>query len=163
MAGRDTTTTRGRGRPRSKHEVKFLIVGYGNTLRSDDAAGPLVVEEIQRQHLPGVTTLVCPLLTPELAEPVSRAATVVFVDASIEPNREVRVRPIQPADSSRILAHAANPQTLLAISRDIFGHMPRAWCLTIPVEDLELGENLSKLARQGVRKAVKLITGMIAG
>lgn len=132
----------------------LLVVGYGNTLRNDDGVGPRAAEEIARLHLPGVTAVACPLLTPELADPVSRADCVVFVDASVEASPEVRFRPLQPADSSRILAHAADPATLLALARDVFGHAPRAWWLTIPVTDLGVGESLSDRARSGLRVAV---------
>jgi hydrogenase maturation protease len=140
---------------------KLLVIGYGNTLRNDDAVGPLVVEEIERLHLPGVTTLVCPLLTPELAEPVSQADQVVFVDASIEPARDVQLRELAAAGSSRILAHSANPQTVLALARDLFGHAPQTWCLSIPVENLELGEELTALARAGMRSAVETIIRLV--
>jgi len=135
----------------------FLVIGYGNTLRRDDGVGPRVAESIAALGWPEVEALACALLTPELAEPVARAGTVVFVDASVEAPRQVQLRRLEPADSSRILAHAADPRTLLALARDVFGHVPRAWWLTIPIEDLGIGEELSRLARRGVEIAVQEI------
>jgi len=142
---------------------KLLVIGYGNTLRKDDGVGPLAASELETLHLPGVNTLVCPLLTPELAEPVSRSDEVIFIDASVEPARDVQLRRVAPADSSRVLAHAANPQILLALARDVFGRVPKAWCLTIPVEDLGLGESLSATARANLRSAVEMVVQMRAG
>ena len=135
----------------------FLVIGYGNTLRRDDGVGPRVAESIARLGLPGVQALACALLTPELAEPVARAGAVVFVDASVEAPRRVQLRRLEPADSSRILAHAADPRTLLALARDVFGRVPQAWWLTIPIEDLGIGEELSLLARRGLELAVQEI------
>jgi len=136
---------------------KILVLGYGNTLRSDDGVGPLVAETIAGLQLPGVETLVAGLLTPELADPISRAGTVVFVDAAVDAPREAQLRPCAPAESSQIMAHAADPKTMLALARDVFGHTPQAYLLTIPVENLAIGEELTPFAREGMARAVELI------
>ena len=60
-----------------------------------------------------------------------------------------------PSDSSQVVAHAANAATLLALARDVFGHAPEAWLLTIPVADVGLGEDLSPLAHSGFDQAVQ--------
>lgn len=138
----------------------LLIIGYGNTLRSDDGVGPKVVENIAALNLPGTQTLSCPLLTPELADPISRADLVVFVDAAVDAPREVQLRPLAPADSSQIMAHAADPRTLLALARDLFGHAPTAWWLTIPVENLGIGEQFSALAQRGLVVAIDRIKSL---
>jgi len=135
----------------------LLVVGYGNTLRRDDGVGPKVAEAVAALGLPGVRALACPLLTPELAEAVSRAGVVIFVDAAVDAPREVQMRRLEPAASSQIMAHAASPGTLLALARDVFGHAPEAWWLTIPVEELGIGEELSALAQGGFEGAVAKI------
>ncbi|HWX23141.1 MAG TPA: hydrogenase maturation protease [Candidatus Binatia bacterium] len=141
----------------------LLVIGYGNTLRSDDGVGPRVAEAVARLNLPGVGTLSCGLLTPELAEPISRADKVIFVDAAVDAPREVQLRALTPADSSQIMAHAADPRTLLALARDVFGHAPQAWWLTIPVENIGVGENLSPFARRGFSEALREIKKLAPG
>jgi hydrogenase maturation protease len=141
----------------------MLVIGYGNTLRSDDGVGPRIVEAIAALNLPGVQTLVCGLLTPELADPISCADRVVFVDAAVDTPREVSLRPLVPAESSQILAHAADPRTLLALARDVFGRVPPAWWLTVPIENLGIGEELSPLALRGARLAVEEIRKLARG
>ncbi len=138
----------------------WLIIGYGNSLRGDDGVGPRVAELVGALGLPGLATLACDLLTPELADPISRAGSVVFVDASLEVPRVVRLRQITPAESSQILAHAADPRTMLALARDVFGHAPEAWWLTIPAENLAVGSELTELARRGTEEAVERIKGL---
>src|ERR1039458_9151480 len=132
----------------------LLVIGYGNTLRRDDGAGPKVADAVAALALPGVRSLACPLLTPELADPISRARVAIFVDAAVDAPREVQLRMLAPADTSQIMAHAASPATLLALARDVFGHAPEAWWLTIPAEDLGIGEELSPLAQRGLEIAV---------
>jgi hydrogenase maturation protease len=131
---------------------RLLVIGYGNTLRSDDGAGPRVAEALEQMNLSGVRTLSCPLLGPELAEPVSQAERVVFVDAALNTN-ELELQPLAPADSSQLMAHAAEPATVLALARDVFGHAPQAWLLTLPVENMEIGEKLSATTERAVAMA----------
>jgi hydrogenase maturation protease len=135
----------------------LLVLGYGNTLRRDDGVGPKVADAIAALDLPGVKTLACPLLTPELADPISQAQTVVFVDASVDAPREAQLHKLAPAATSQVMAHAANPATMLALARDVFGHAPTAWLLTIPAEDLGIGEDFSPLAERGISAAINLI------
>lgn len=141
----------------------WLVLGYGNTLRSDDGVGPKVAHALAELRLPGVETLACDLLTPELADPISRADRVVFVDAAVDAPREVQLRKLAPAESSQIMAHAADPRTMLALARDVFGHAPEAWWLTIPVENLGIGEDLTPFAQQGFALAVEKIRSITAG
>ena len=155
----------------------FLVIGYGNTLRGDDGVGPRVAEAVEKLNLPGMRTLTCQQLSPEYADPVSRAHTVVFVDAEIvqgsefkvpsswTPNPEpstlncelIRLRRLEPGESSQLMAHAADPRTLLALARDVFGHAPQAWWLTIPAVKLDFSEILTPEAQRGFAEAVKKI------
>jgi hydrogenase maturation protease len=120
--------------------MSTLIIGYGNTLRGDDGVGPRVAETVAGLQLPGVHTLVCPQLSPEHAEPMARARMVIFVDAAVDAPREMQRRRLEPAETTQLMAHAADPRTLLALARDVFGRAPEAWLLTIPVETLEFSE-----------------------
>jgi hydrogenase maturation protease len=135
----------------------LLIIGYGNTLRTDDGVGPKVADAVEALALAGVRTLACPLLTPELAEPISKAGVVIFVDAAVDAPLEVLRRKLEPAANSQVMAHAASPPTLLALARDVFGHAPEAWLLSIPVTSLGVGEKLSSLAQRGFDLAMAQI------
>ena len=135
-------------------ETEVLVIGYGNTLRGDDGVGPRVAEAVGKLHLPGVRTLTCPLLTPELADLVSRAGKVIFVDAAVDAPKTVQWRELQPNETSQLLAHAADPRTLLALARDVFGRAPRAWWLTIPAVDLGFREGFSSEVQRRFGAAV---------
>jgi hydrogenase maturation protease len=142
---------------RQEPPAELLVIGYGNTLRRDDGVGPKVAEAVAALNLPGVRTLACPLLTPELAEALAQARLVIFVDAAVDTPQGVQLRQLTPADSSQIMAHAAGPATMLALARDVFGHAPEAWWLTIPVKDLGIGEEFSPLAQRGFETAMQEI------
>jgi hydrogenase maturation protease len=135
-----------------------LIIGYGSTLRGDDGVGPRVAELIERQAWRSVEALPCHQLTPELADPISRAQAVVFVDASLEQGIEgVRMEVVEAAPAHQVMVHTASPATLLHLARSVFGHCPPAWLVSIPVSEMGIGEQLSPMAERGVTEAVAKI------
>ena len=166
----------------TKIETELLVIGYGNSLRRDDGVGPRVAEAIEELQLPGVRTLVCQLLTPEFADPIARARRVIFVDAEIvqgsgfkvqssgisnpKPatlNAElIRWRKLEPGETSQLMAHAADPRTMLALARDVFGHAPEAWWLTIPAIHLGFGVDYSPESEAGFHTAVVEIKKLVS-
>jgi len=135
----------------------LLVIGYGNTLRGDDGVGPRVAEAVAALNLPGVQTLTCQQLSPEHAAPISLAQTVIFVDAAVDAAGEVQFRRLAPSDTAQLMAHAADPRTMLALSRDVFGHIPQAWWLTIPAVKTDFCEQLTPEAQRGFTEAVEKI------
>lgn len=141
---------------------KLLLIGCGNTLRRDDGVGVETAETIARLNLPGVNVIARHQLVPELAAPISEADAVVFVDADASGRTKTRLSPLKPAAAGRILAHAADPDSLLALSEQLFGRCPKAWILAIPVEDLGFGFGLSPRSERRLRAAVELIRELAA-
>jgi hydrogenase maturation protease len=119
-----------------------LIIGYGNPLRRDDAVGFLAAERLSRTIAdPSVTILPVHQLTPELAEPVSRALRVIFIDACVGPEPgEIRERPIRPtpqpdASAASAFSHHASPEALLAAALALYGHAPEAGLFSVAGSD----------------------------
>jgi len=135
----------------------LLIIGYGNTLRSDDGVGPRLVEAVGTLRLPHVKTLICQQLSPEHSGAVSMAGAVIFVDAAVDEPRVVQLRELKPGPAAQLFAHAADPRTLLAFARDVFGQAPQAWWLTIPAVNLEFGEQLTPTTDAGYQEALEQI------
>jgi len=143
-------------------ETEILVIGYGNTLRGDDGVGPRVAEAVGKLRLPGVRTLICALLTPELADPISRTKKVIFVDAAVDASKEVQWRELEPHETSQLMAHAADPRTMLALARDVFGRVPEAWWLTIPAVDLGFREDFSPAVQRDFAAALKKVQAFCA-
>jgi hydrogenase maturation protease len=136
---------------------RLLVIGYGNELRGDDGVGPAAAARTGELGLPGVEILTVHQLVPELADPISRAATVVFVDASVEELEDVQMRELQPLEDVQVSAHSSDPRGLLTLARDLFDRAPAAWMISIPVSDFSFGEQLSRQAQDGVEKAVQMV------
>ncbi len=144
--------------PEATIDTELLVIGYGNTLRQDDSVGPRVAERIEALHLPGVRTLICDQLSPEHAESLAHARVAVFVDAVRGAPRHVRLQPVKPGATTQLMAHAAEPNTMLALARDVYGRAPQAWLLPIPALRMGFGQNLSVTASRGVDAAIQTIT-----
>ena len=143
-------------------DAELLVIGYGNSLRRDDGVGPRVAEAVEALQLPGVRTLICQLLTPEYADPIARARRVIFVDAAVDKTDGIHFRALEPGETSQLMAHAADPRTMLALARDVFGHAPVAWWLTIPAIHLGFGTDYSPEAEAGFHAAVAEIKKLVA-
>ena len=135
----------------------FLVIGYGNELRSDDGVGPKVAAAVAGMQLPGVHAIACHQLTPELAEPIAAARAVIFVDAAHDLGSGAQVRAIEPLTTAQVSAHTSGPQSLLALARELFGHCPPAWMISIPAVVFDFGEQLSPQAQQGLAVAIEEI------
>ena len=143
-------------------EAELIVIGYGNNLRRDDGVGPRVAEAVEALQLPGVRTLSCQLLTPEYADPIARARRVIFVDAAVDKTDGVQFRKLEPGETSQLMAHSADPRTMLALARDVFGYAPEAWWLTIPAVHLGFGTDYSSAAEAGFHTAVAEIKKLVA-
>jgi hydrogenase maturation protease len=159
---------------------RVLVIGYGNTLRRDDAVGVRTAESL-RAH-PGfgdVDVLAVHQLTPELALDISAASLVVFIDADVlaEPG-SVQVQPLTPmtaqapADQASAAQTSAGPgasshhvgaSELLALANTLTGSAPRALSVAIGVADLEMGDGLSPEVEALLPTVVEIVTQLVAG
>ena len=140
----------------------LLVIGYGNPIREDDAAGPLVAGQVEALGLPGVRTLTCHQLLPEMAEEIANALAVVFVDAAATPALEVRLQPLSADPSAQLMTHAPGPAKLLALAREVCGEAPPAWLLTIPARSFGYADVPTPTVQQGIDEAVRTIRMLAA-
>jgi hydrogenase maturation protease len=133
---------------------EIVIVGFGSSLRGDDAAGP---EAARRLAARGFHAIAVHQLTPELAEPLAAAREAWFLDA------DVRVAPgevaIAPIDESVAgpLEHHATPASLLRLSREAFGAVPKAWLAGMGGANFDLSDRLSPAAEAAIETVIRRI------
>ena len=132
-----------------------LVIAWGNPLREDDAVAWHVLEALRRlqprQSLPALHLRHAQQLTPEMAECVSRAVGVVFVDARRDGTPgEVRCDAIAPSAGPDPLGHSLRPEALLLYAEQLYGRAPRAVVLSIAGERFGMGEALSPVVRRAI-------------
>ena len=144
--------------------MNFLVVGYGNTLRSDDGAGQRVAEKIAQWELPQVRSLAVHQLTPELAEDIAQTDTVIFVDA-VATNSEnptlVKIQKLEAEDNHTSLGHSCNPRSLLSFTQILYGKAIKAYWILIPAVNFDFGEEFSSVTQKGIEIALQKIKQII--
>ncbi len=139
----------------------FLVIGYGNELRGDDAAGPQVARRIAAWGRPEIDGIAVHQLTPELAPALRDTEMVVFVDACAESEeREVCLRRLEAGPGAG-RGHTSDPRWLLALTEAVYGRRPEAWLVTIPAADFELGDRLSATTQAGMSAALWQINRLV--
>ena len=139
-----------------------LVIGYGNELRGDDAAGPRVATAVESLGLEDVRVLVRHQLAPEISEDIARSRAVIFVDASVDPARAgVTITPLSPSPSSTPQAHVSDPRSLMNLAQTLFGRCPPAWLVTVPARNLGFGAEFSPETLEDVQAAVRQIEKLI--
>jgi hydrogenase maturation protease len=132
-----------------------IIIGYGNTLCSDDGVGYRAAElltgrdEIKRY----AEVIPCDQLTPEMAEKVCRARLVIFIDAdSTLPEGEISCRNITPAlEAHSNISHNFSPEQFLGFTSAFCEGAPeKAIMFSIGASSFDLGEELTPVVKAGL-------------
>jgi hydrogenase maturation protease len=147
----------------STDDPDLLIIGYGNTLRSDDGIGQKVAQEVETWCDPQVRSLYVHQLTPELSADMAIAKTVIFVDAvkMDEQFREIELRKVTSLNTEKGFTHHSSPQSLLYLTQQLYSQSPTVWLLLIPVINFDFGEEFSAIAKQNLEIALHQIKAFI--
>lgn len=126
---------------------KVVVVGYGNPLRSDDSLGWHATEQLQKLVTDDSVEFVeCQQLGPELADKISNAERVIFIDASTNgvagSMHCEKVVPAAPKSAS--MTHHMDPAALLACAQTLYRKTPEAMLVTVTGECFGYGKNLSQ-------------------
>jgi len=141
--------------------TKVLVIGFGNTLRGDDAVGIHAAELVATRH-PEIECVCVHQLVPELAEQVASCSLVFFIDAQQGCSRpEARlITPGTETDQPR--THFISPESLLALSRQLYQHTPaKTYVVGIPASEFEFSEKLSPGTEIALHACVDLVDRMI--
>lgn len=98
--------------------------------------------------------------TPELAEDVASADSVVFIDCSFESAAgSLRLDDVSASSGeSGPATHTVSAPELLALARDLYGSMPpRALLLTVGAGSTELGEEFSPPVKDALVSACQML------
>ena len=147
--------------------IRALILACGNSLRGDDAAALHVAREL-RSGLCEPEAKIHSLTqwTPELAESISEADVVIFVDASaVLPPGAVQTRKVLPIpDAPGSFSHRSSPAGLLALAKRLYEVIPsRAFLITVGAQSFQLSEQLSEPVQRAIPEVLEQIKAILSG
>jgi hydrogenase maturation protease len=146
----------------SSSKARCLILACGNTLRGDDGVGLWLAEWAEQRFSaqPGVRVIADHQWTPELAEDVARAHSVLFIDCSLDSDPgSLHLTPVAPTPGGpEHSTHHLKAAELLALGRELYHSQPReALQLTIGAGSTELGEAFSPAVTAALPEACRMI------
>ncbi|MBL7858817.1 MAG: hypothetical protein JNM57_14100 [Cyclobacteriaceae bacterium] len=141
--------------------TKILLIGIGNSGRSDDALG--------WKFLDTFDAFPCWFdfeyryqLQVEDAELISRYKKVIFVDASREVIKDgASLHACIPTPSASFTTHKLDPGTVLWLARELYTAQTEAYVMAIAGTEWELHHGLSTIARTNLQKALSLFLDFI--
>jgi hydrogenase maturation protease len=140
------------------------VIGFGNTLRRDDAVGYQIAQQAERLWSPRIRAIALQQLTPEVVAELAQADRAIFVDArpavSSLPVCAEAIEPLEQGSAS--LVHAVTPRFVLGLCKALYGRCPRSWMIAVPAADFQFGEGLSAIAREGIPQALAVIEMLTA-
>ena len=139
---------------------RVLVIGWGNPARGDDGLAWHALEHLAAGPMEkNVTVILRHQLTFELAEQVSRAKRVLFVDAGVQdPPGRIRCRRLGPGGcETSAFSHHLTPAALLALTQTLFGRCPEAFSLSIGGVDFAFSEALSPQVRSSLPRLLDCI------
>ena len=138
----------------SKEETKdILIIGIGNSGRSDDGLGWLVLDYIKKNCL-DAALLYRYQLQIEDAELLSHYQTVIFVDATKEVTENgFFFKACHPNNGFGLTSHMLDPETILWLENQLYKTRPTTYILGIEGEKWKLSLEPSKVGLENLSRA----------
>lgn len=139
-----------------------MIFGIGNSARQDDGLGWAFLDEIEKYEKFKGEIHYRYQLNIEDAETVSEAEQVLFVDANSESLKENCVlEECELNGEISYTTHALNPGAIMALCKDVYDKLPKAYVLRIKGYGWELEEGLSSKGKQNLQEALELMNDLI--
>ncbi len=136
----------------------WLIIGYGNSLRCDDGAGPGFVNQLRSRLPESAAQFICEhQLLPEMVEQLAHPEIdkVLFVDAKRDQQVPFLFTPLcDRAAETQSVTHQYGPHWLLAMSATLYRQPRQAWLLSLRAVNLDHGEQFSADTRNAISLAL---------
>ena len=141
---------------RHRLEPDTLLIGIGNSGRSDDGLGWAFLDRIQQQAaFDGRVEYRYQLLVEDAAL-ISEAEHVIFIDSfrGELPNGFQLTR-CEPLSEFAFTTHVLSPGAVLSLCRDLYGRVPRADALMIQGTSWDLRIGISPEAKRRLENALQ--------
>ncbi len=140
---------------------RVLIIAIGNPLRSDDGLAWHAADALSRDaNAPEILRV--HQLAPEIAETVSHATIVIFVDAASEGTPgEVTCQNVSASATDAPFSHHLTPGVVIALAETIYAAHPTAFSVTMAGECFDHGDALSTRVVESMPGLLAEIRGII--
>lgn len=140
--------------------MNALVICIGNKARGDDGAARLTGELLATQLAGAAEVINEPQLDVTMAENISRAELVVFVDAQRRSEPAVAVESVESRPAADY-SHALDPGGLIALAAALYAVRPKALLVSIAAPEMDHRESLSHTARHAATEAARTVIELL--
>ncbi|MFA5454265.1 MAG: hydrogenase maturation protease [Sulfurimonas sp.] len=97
-----------------------VIIGYGNSLRGEDAFGLDVIKELQKLTLKETKLLSAHQLTPEIVLELQDADEIIFIDTCHDEKNPYTLACSLAEQSTLNLSHHISPKTIIYMLKNLY-------------------------------------------
>jgi hydrogenase maturation protease len=143
-----------------------LILACGNTLRGDDGVGPWLAQWAAERFgaEPGIRCVARHQWTPDLAEEIAQAQSVIFIDCSANSAPgQLQLSPVKPsAELPRMLTHHLTASDLVTLCCNYYDSRPQnAVLVTVGGGAFDLHEGFSAPVQAALPDAKGVLEGTV--
>jgi hydrogenase maturation protease len=140
---------------------KTLVIGYGNTLRSDDGVGVWIADHIDAFHLPNVDVRTCHQLHLELVPDLIEYERVILIDAGMS-GEPIAVRACNPSPAlPSSTDHNVSPEVLQQLALELYDVPIEIHLYTVRGECFDFGPTFSPVVKDRADYALAMIIARI--
>lgn len=100
------------------------IIGYGSSIRGEDAFGLDVIKELQKLTLKETKLLLAHQLTPEMVLELQEAYEIVFIDSCHDEKNPYALACSLAEQSTLNLSHHISPKTIIYMLKSLYAKNP---------------------------------------
>ncbi len=136
------------------------IIGYGNSLRAEDAFGLDVVQKLESQNFIDTTYLYLAQLTPELVLDLFDASEIIFIDACFSSENNYVLACSIKEDESFGLSHHISYKVIVSMLNDLYNKFPKYQLYSMLTNNFEKIENRSRY-KQAIDQVVNYMVSKL--
>lgn len=139
-----------------------LVIGYGNTLRGDDGAG-VRAAVMASEQFPEIDVVTVQELHPEIAEKMTKDASVIFIDAALGTD-QVQIARLHPSSAVEFEnTHSFSPQALVNACQALYQTaLLNTYLIQIPAFDISFSENLSAKTFEKSVECIDIVKNLLS-
>ncbi|MFN8253828.1 MAG: hydrogenase maturation protease [Ferruginibacter sp.] len=139
----------------------ILLIGVGNTIKSDDGIGAYICSCIHSMQLPGVRVLTVHQLDSTLMEDLVASGIIIIADACVEDTNVSFLKLNAGGPAGVTSPHYMSAALLMQMTKLIHNIELPLYVCSVAGYDFSTGEQLSDRAKKNADKAVSIISTWI--
>lgn len=114
-----------------------VVIGYGSSIRGEDAFGLDVIKELQNSPLKKTKLISAHQLTPEMVLELQDADEIIFIDSCHDEKNPYALACSLSEQSTLNLSHHISPKTIIYMLKNLYAKNPHFYIYSMMSNNFE--------------------------